>query len=504
MKQFVILRMLRLCRFVRMLRLLKIFKELWLIVKGLIDSLRTILWASLLIVVFTYSFAIFTTQAVGHNVKTYGEHWWKNHTEVSFDNYRFYGTVPRSMLSLLEIVIQAEGAEWRPVVEKQPMLLIFYMFFVAFSTFGVMNVIVAVIVHNLVDSAAKTETEREMSELNDHLKAMHQLCDLVFVCDLDGDGILTHKEIRAALRMPQVASVLSELDFLPPGFTSDDVLSIVDPDAKGSVTAPVFLKNMFEAACDKDREDARRVTIQRSVHSMLGEVRSISDRLRRLDGRQAPERKDVPQQRHEILDSEVFSDWAALDSTGSKTPRFGETSGAPGADAAMPARPNVAFSATLSAPRAAQPGQQQPRGHDPGGAGGATAGGGVTPPPADSGSSGVASSSVSEAHNRAAVNLAGANFAPQSHRLQRVEAKLDRLTPSQGQIIHLLNQVLFSLDGMRRRRRERRCRPGRHLERRCRPRRRTFLGSATRGPQPGCCRNSRPRCPTRAGPRAAG
>ena len=49
-----LLRVLRMFRMVRMARLLKVFKELWLIAKGMIDSVKTIFWAALLLLMLLY------------------------------------------------------------------------------------------------------------------------------------------------------------------------------------------------------------------------------------------------------------------------------------------------------------------------------------------------------------------------------------------------------------------------------------------------------------------
>merc|ERR1719262_159123 len=56
-----ILRALRLARILRLLRF-KEFKELWLLVSGVINSLRTLAWAWLLIVLIIYIFGILTTR----------------------------------------------------------------------------------------------------------------------------------------------------------------------------------------------------------------------------------------------------------------------------------------------------------------------------------------------------------------------------------------------------------------------------------------------------------
>merc|ERR1719326_2887228 len=64
-KFLVALRVARLMRLARIIRLLKFFKELWLLVSGVLSSARTLAWAWLLIVLIIYVFAIFATRTLG-------------------------------------------------------------------------------------------------------------------------------------------------------------------------------------------------------------------------------------------------------------------------------------------------------------------------------------------------------------------------------------------------------------------------------------------------------
>ena len=54
-----VLRLLRLLRLARLIRLVKIFKELWLVVQGMIESFKVLFWVILLLVMVIYPFAIF-------------------------------------------------------------------------------------------------------------------------------------------------------------------------------------------------------------------------------------------------------------------------------------------------------------------------------------------------------------------------------------------------------------------------------------------------------------
>merc|ERR1719261_1561995 len=71
MQGLLILRVLRVLRVAKMVRLLKAFKELWLIVKGMIDALSTIFWASCLLLLCIYVVAIFCTSMIGQNEEAY-------------------------------------------------------------------------------------------------------------------------------------------------------------------------------------------------------------------------------------------------------------------------------------------------------------------------------------------------------------------------------------------------------------------------------------------------
>ena len=95
MKSFSILRTLRVVRFIRMVRLLKVFQELWLIVKGIVDSVRTIFWASLLLFCVLYVSGIAATHMIGQNTEAYSPDWVETaygraDDPDEFNNYRYY------------------------------------------------------------------------------------------------------------------------------------------------------------------------------------------------------------------------------------------------------------------------------------------------------------------------------------------------------------------------------------------------------------------------------
>merc|ERR1719379_3104374 len=60
-----VLRILRVLRVMRMARLLKVFKELWMIIKGIFDSLKTMFWITTLLTLILYVCAILCVDVIG-------------------------------------------------------------------------------------------------------------------------------------------------------------------------------------------------------------------------------------------------------------------------------------------------------------------------------------------------------------------------------------------------------------------------------------------------------
>lgn len=154
-----VLRMMRILRVARMVRFLKVFKELWLIISGIIDSVKTIFWVSVLLALLLYISALLITQVVGQNEDQYSTDF-NVEEDHDFNNFLYFGTVSRSMVTLIILVFTADPSDYmRPIAWKQPFMVIFIFLFVMFITFGVMNVIVGVIVDNTIDGVRTIDNE---------------------------------------------------------------------------------------------------------------------------------------------------------------------------------------------------------------------------------------------------------------------------------------------------------------------------------------------------------
>merc|ERR1719456_486542 len=196
MKQLSVLRMLRVLRVVRMVRLLRIFKELWLIVKGILESTKTIAWVSLLLLMILYVCAIFFTQMIGFNAVEY-ESFPETYVGAEFNPFQYFGNIWRTMFTLFNIVLMT--GDWditgRAVVETQPSLFPFFLFFILFTTFGVMNVIIGVIVDNTMEAARANQDSRDNSLMIHRVELLEKIRLACFAFDTNGSGEIDVSEL---------------------------------------------------------------------------------------------------------------------------------------------------------------------------------------------------------------------------------------------------------------------------------------------------------------------
>lgn len=138
-----ILRIVRLVRLVRVLRVIKHVKKLVIVIRGVVDAFMTTFWTASVVFLTVYVGAIFCTEFIGRGT----EKMYPGYTEVrdeideqeimqNFNPYLCFGSMTRSMFTLFNMAILAEWAEVvRPIKERQPLYMAFFLLFVMFTTF---------------------------------------------------------------------------------------------------------------------------------------------------------------------------------------------------------------------------------------------------------------------------------------------------------------------------------------------------------------------------------
>jgi len=278
------LRFVRLLRLVRLVRLFRIFKELWLVANGLINSMKTLLWVCIMILIVCYIGGIYATLQIGHNDELYNKYF----RETGWDHETYFATVPRSLFTLFQVVTLDQWAESiaRHVVKNQPGMLIFFVVLISIVTFGLLNIIVGVVVENALSTAAKDQTRMKKAKDRDRQLVFNQLREIFEDADTDGSGYLTFDEVQKAIQQPEICNKLRMIDF--PVDEPHQVFQLLDYDDSGELTIDEFITGclrMKGTAKSKDLLVAQVALdcMKKHYNTFEEELESLQLKLHRLD-----------------------------------------------------------------------------------------------------------------------------------------------------------------------------------------------------------------------------
>jgi len=281
------LRVLRMLRLVRLIRLLRMFRELWMIVQGLIDSLKTLVWVTMLMILFIYVCAIFTTLQIGHNDEVYDPYYRESD---GWDHELFFGSVSRSMFTLVQIVTLERWSDGvaRHVIANQAEMMIFFVFFLIFTSFGLMNMILGVIVENTLQMQRNNEEKVKKMQEKQMNSVLAKLREVLESADEDGSGSLTQEEFAEALNNPEIANQLRLIDF--PVDDPDEIFMLLDVEQDGELTTDEFIEGCMRMKGQAKSKDLLEVQISvdilgrrlKTLDEKLGEA---TDRVQILDSK---------------------------------------------------------------------------------------------------------------------------------------------------------------------------------------------------------------------------
>jgi voltage-gated sodium channel len=237
-----------------------------------------------------YFFAIFATQQIGQEDEIYNEYFEKTHGY--FDHEVYFGTVPRSMLTLFQICTLDKWSEniVRHVKHQQPGMEWLFVSFVTFSTFGLLNLVIGVIVENTLASAKVNETKMKKKREKDRMRVLNHLREFFEQSDEDGSGTLTVEEVQQAMKDPEAMNKLKLIDL--PLEDPNEIFALLDVDQSGELSIDEFISGCMRIKGNARSKDLLAVqiavdTLGSKFSDLNHALETAGDKIMKLDERTA-------------------------------------------------------------------------------------------------------------------------------------------------------------------------------------------------------------------------
>jgi len=262
-----IIHLLRLLRLLRMVKLLRVFPQLKVILDALMESCKAMLWLVAFLGLSMYVFSILCVMLIGTRDAGYPAY---NETVdnirldpdvKNFNNYRFFGTLARSMITLFHLsLLSDEMVEViRGTVKVQPWVAPLFCAYILIATMCLMNTIVGVIVQRTMASFNEQQQAQDV-KMKEQVEAVEILASIMFELDADRDGQLSFDEFAAAMTNDNFNQLLRRIE-IPWGFTIEDLFTLLDTSCQGNLSKAEFTNGLFHLIFSSDFQRECRAAV---------------------------------------------------------------------------------------------------------------------------------------------------------------------------------------------------------------------------------------------------
>lgn len=196
-----ILRLLRLLRLTRMARLMRSFPELMVLIKGILAATRSVGATLVLLIIFTYVFAIiFTGQYKGM-----GDAPGATENDVVLQDY--FGSMPLSMFTLIitGTLLDDLSSVVYALLEHSQIMVWVLIIFILLSSFTVLNMLIGILCEVVTATAEGEKFSQSQAAVREVLE------DVFDEIDTDRNGTVSEKEFEEMLKNETVVSAFEGL-----------------------------------------------------------------------------------------------------------------------------------------------------------------------------------------------------------------------------------------------------------------------------------------------------
>jgi len=267
---FRFIRGLRMFRVLRIIRVMRFFRDMRLMVCMILQSLWSLSWALLLLVIIMYLFTVLFMQgAILHLRHASGTVDPETRDGLSL----WYGSINETMYTLLASI--TGGVDWidatRCLEDVSPFYRFLFAVYVVFVVVGVLNVLTGIFVERASELSGLDKDLVIHSEIGRNEAFLDEMKELFIEADVDGSGSISWQEFRDWLQNPRVKAYLAtqQLD-ASDARTLFDMLRVKDTE---EISVDEFI-----VGCMRLKGLARSVELV----AVLQETRAIHKQLRSM------------------------------------------------------------------------------------------------------------------------------------------------------------------------------------------------------------------------------
>lgn len=250
-------------------------------VLSILGTLRSLVWAMLLLLLVMYIFGVYVTQQaldirlVDHP----SEVDWDPKCEPNVRDehlQKYFGTLVLTVWSLYSSV--SGGLDWRYLADPlmctgQASWGLIFMVYTSFTSFAFLNVVTGIFVDNAMKSSSKDKDMVIHEELSRRKNYINDVRQMFFEADRDHSGQLTWSEFAQHLNDPRVKAYFNSLEL--EASEARGLFTLLDTDGTGLVSADEFIMG-----CVRLKGGAKGVDVATLMYENKKMLRKLNDLLR--------------------------------------------------------------------------------------------------------------------------------------------------------------------------------------------------------------------------------
>jgi Ca2+-binding EF-hand superfamily protein len=231
----------RIVRAVRIIRIIRFFAELRVMVLAIGSSLRLLLWASCLLIMLMYLFAVSFLQIVEEEFQVARDFPERAHPRID-ELKKHWGSLLSGVYTLYLSI--TNGISWHmaadPLMELSPLPLALYCAYIAVAVFCVLNTVTGIFVEKANHIAKVDEDCRLWAELDKRKKWVREVKTLFKRADSKGEGFLDYEAFALQLQDVRVQEHLKALGLDVMTTDIQTLFELFDFDGGGTIEINEF------------------------------------------------------------------------------------------------------------------------------------------------------------------------------------------------------------------------------------------------------------------------